>query len=263
MPKIDCGGVTLRYELTGPAGAPCVLLSNSLGTRLEMWDPQVTPFSEHFQLLRYDMRGHGESSVPPGPYTIEQLGGDLLLLLDRLLLSRVHFCGLSIGGVIGQWLAAYAPERLDSLVLCNTAAKIGVTATWNDRIAQVRANGMESIADAGMARWFTPSFMQANSATIATMRTELAHTNAEGYIASCEAIRDMDQRELVTTITTPTLIVAGAQDAVTTVQDAAKLQAAIAGSKVVTVEAAHISNIEAASSFNTAVLSFLQERASA
>ena len=260
MPAIDCGAAQLHYELTGSGSGPCVAFSNSLGTNLEMWKPQMTAFETKYRVLRYDMRGHGGSSVPSGPYTIAQLGTDFLGLLDQLGLDQVIFCGLSIGGVIGQWLAAEAPQRIEKLVLCNTAAKIGSPETWNARIDQVRKEGLQSVADAVISRWFTPDYAGSHPAEVAEMRSVLISTNPDGYIACCEAIRDMDQREMVAKISVPTLIVAGDADPVTTVQDGKWLQQAIRGSELAVVHGSHISNIEASAEFNAAVLRFVGER---
>lgn len=261
MPEIDCGTATLKYEVSGARSGACVVLSNSLGTNMTMWKRQAAEFGRWFRVLRYDMRGHGGSSVPAGPYTIAQLGRDVLGLLDRLELEQVIFCGLSIGGVIGQWLAAEAPQRIERLVLCNTAAKIGSLESWNGRIDQVRKGGMKSVADGVLSRWFTPAYLDSHTAEVAEMRAGLLSTSVDGYIASCEAIRDMDQREMVSRIVSPTLIVAGEADAVTTVEDARWLQRAIRGSELAVVPAAHISNVEASDEFNAAVLRFLREEA--
>jgi 3-oxoadipate enol-lactonase len=258
MPRIDCGAATLNYELSGRPSNSYLMLSNSLGTDLSMWEPQLAAFEQFFQILRYDMRGQGGSSVPPGPYTIDALAGDVLSLLDALHIERIAFCGMSIGGVIGQWLGANAPERLDRLILCNTAAKIGTVETWNDRIETVRKAGVGSIADAVMTRWFSEAYLQSERAILARLRRVLASTDAEGYVASCEAIRDMNQRELVRAIDLPTLLIAGEYDRVTTVADAELLEGSITGSSLAVLPAAHISNIEASFGFNTVVLRFLQ-----
>jgi 3-oxoadipate enol-lactonase len=257
MPRIDLSGVSLHYQLSGRPGAPVLMLSNSLGTTLHMWAPQLQEFEARFQLLRYDVRGHGESLTTPGPYTIDLLGGDVLALLDALDIPRVHFCGLSVGGVLGQWLAIHARSRLDRLVLCNTAAKIGTPENWNARIAQVRQGGMEAIADAVIDRWFTAPFRAARPPIVAAMRRMLAAAGPAGYVATCEAIRDMDQREQAARIARPTLIVAGEFDQATTVADAQFLESAIPGAVLTVLPAAHISNAELPAQFNAAVLSFL------
>jgi 3-oxoadipate enol-lactonase len=222
-----------------------------------MWDPQVAAFEQDFYLLRYDMRGHGSSSIPPGPYSIEDLASDVLAILDALEIPRAHFCGLSIGGVIGQWLGAYASDRLKSLVLCSTAAKIGTHETWDTRIAAVQAEGMSSIVEATLTRWLTDAFRQSNAPVIAFMKQMLESNNIAGYTAACAAVRDMDLRQAVKTITTPTLILAGESDPVTTVQDGEYLRTSITNSILVPLPAAHISNIEASETFTSEVLRFL------
>src|SRR5256712_13971033 len=156
------------------------MFSNSLGTNFSMWDPQASEFKKHFRILRYDTRGHGQSSSTPGPYSIEQLGKDVIALLDALDLDHVHFCGLSMGGMIGMWLGANAPERLHQLVLCNTGAKIGITEAWNARIDAVQKNGMKSVASAVVDRWVTPAFRQKSPATVSKTPKMVGKTNQEG-----------------------------------------------------------------------------------
>lgn len=169
MPTLQLADGDLNYQLEGPPGAPVLVLSNSLGTDLHMWNAQMVAFTEHFQVLRYDTRGHGRSLVSEGPYSIEQLGGDVLTLLDGLDIQRASFCGLSMGGLIGQWLAIHAPERIERLVLCNTAAKIGNAQVWNSRIEVVLAGGvqaMRDLRDASISRWFTADFAKAEPAKV-------------------------------------------------------------------------------------------------
>jgi 3-oxoadipate enol-lactonase len=261
MPKVDLQHAQLNYELTGLEAVPVLMLSNSLGTDLRMWDAQLASFEQHYRVLRYDMRGHGASSVPPGPYTMDQLGNDVLGLLNMLDIPRVHFCGLSIGGAIGQWLGIHAAPRLHKLILCNTAAKIGTEQTWNSRIADVNQHGLQAIADATMQRWFTPGFRSANPSAgtfqIQMMRDTLLAVDPIGYTASCAAIRDIDQREAVGRIEAPVCIIAGSQDPVTTVADAEFLRSHIPGAELHILPAAHISNVEAHELFNTTVLNFL------
>jgi len=259
MPHIDLPDVSLHYQLSGPPDAPVLLLSNSLGTSLDMWKPQTAPFAHLYRVLRYDMRGHGRSSTPPGPYTLDKLGRDVVSLLDTLGFDQVDFCGLSLGGVIGQWLGVNVPARLKHLMLCNTAAKIGTEATWNSRIEAVQTGGTAAIADAVIERWFTPAYRAAQPAIVAEMRTMLAASDPAGYAAACAAIRDMDQRATAASIASPTLLIAGEYDPVTTVSDAEFLQARIPDARLVVLPAAHISNVEASEQFNAAVLNFLAE----
>jgi 3-oxoadipate enol-lactonase len=259
MPFVEIGDFRAHYALSGPAGAPVLVLSNSLGTNFSLWDPQLPEFEKHLQVLRYDTRGHGQSSVTAGPYRIEQLGRDVLHVLDRLSLERVHFCGLSLGGMIGMWVGINAPERLSKMVLCNTAARIGTPELWNARIDAVRKGGMKSIAPAVIERWFTPSFRAAAPETIAHTQRMIEASPPEGYAACCAAIRDMDQRETISAITLPTLVISGAMDPATPPADCQFLASKIRGARYVELAAAHLSNVEAAAQFSAEVLRFLGE----
>ncbi|MFZ3339913.1 MAG: 3-oxoadipate enol-lactonase [Terriglobales bacterium] len=256
MPFVDCGGVQTCYELIG-RDRPVLVLSNSLGTNFAMWDPQMPQLEQHFRILRYDTRGHGRSSVTPGEYTIEQLGRDVLGLLDALGLERVHFCGLSMGGMIGIWLGVHAANRLHRLVLCNTAARIGTMEMWNARISTVRRDGMNSVAAGVTERWFTPEFRAACPKKVTQAQQMLENSPAEGYAASCAAIRDMDQRETLGRITVPTLVIYGAKDPVMPITDAQFLVKQIRGAVSVELDAAHLSNVEQPETFTEAVVSFL------
>ncbi|TMG94951.1 MAG: 3-oxoadipate enol-lactonase [Betaproteobacteria bacterium] len=257
MPFLDLAGARFHYRIDGPAAAPVVMLSNSLGTNLAMWDSQLASLKTRYRLLRYDSRGHGESAVTSGPYTIEQLAGDALALLDALEIERANFCGLSMGGMIGQWLGAHAPRRLGKLVLANTTAKIGSPETYNARIDAVRNGGMVAITDAVLARWFTPAFLTASPIAVARVRAMLDATPPDGYVACCEAIRDMDQRETVGGIGVPTLVIAGTHDVPTPPTDARFLADRIKGARYVELPAAHLSNIEAAPAFTSALIDFI------
>src|ERR1700692_4297471 len=185
-------GARIRYRLDGPIGAPFLVLSNSLGTNLDMWEPQVAAFTTRFRGLRYDSRGHGLSEVPPGPYTIERLARDVVALQDELKSDRAHFCGLSMGGMAGMWLGVHASRRIDRLVLCNTAPRIGSAERWNARIDAVNKGGVASIADTVGVPGFTPRFRDAVPDSVQRMRAMLIASPAEGYVASCAAVRDMD-----------------------------------------------------------------------
>ncbi|WP_145127956.1 3-oxoadipate enol-lactonase [Pseudomonas sp. URMO17WK12:I11] len=260
MPTLQLAGGDLNYQLEGPPGAPVVVLSNSLGTDLHMWDAQRVAFTQHFQVLRYDTRGHGRSLVSPGPYSIEQLGGDVLTLLDGLDIHRASFCGLSMGGLIGQWLAIHAPERIERLVLCNTAAKISTAQVWNARIEAVLAGGvqaMRDLRDASISRWFTADFAEAEPSKVEPIVGMLAQTSPQGYAASCAAVRDADYREQLDAVRVPTLIICGSNDPVTTVEHGRLMQARIAGAELVELHAAHLSNVQATDAFNQHVLAFL------
>ena len=216
MPKIDVDGCALYVEVEGPRDAPELMLSNSLGTDLGMWDAQVEILAERFRLIRYDRRGHGKSDVPPGPYSMERLGRDVLGILDHLGIASVDWCGLSMGGMVGQWLGAQAPGRVRRLVLANTSCYFPAKDIWNDRIALVRRQGVTAIADATMERWFTAGFRAKAPDAIARMKDMVLATPAAGYIANSEAVRDMDHRELLARINAPTLLIAGRHDVATT-----------------------------------------------
>lgn len=257
MPIAKLPDAELHYEWSGPEHAPVVLFSNSLGTTLRMWDVQIADFAQHFRLLRYDTRGHGQSTAPPGPYTIEQLSNDVLHLLDVLQLKQVYFCGLSMGGTIGQFLGSHWSERFPKIVLCSTAAKIGTPANWNARIATVQQNGMKAVASAVIERWFTAPYRASHPAEIATMQAMLENTNPAGYAANCAAVRDADLTPWLAAIKVPTLIVSGIHDPATTPADGRFLAEQLPDARLVEVPAAHISNIEAQASFNREVLSFL------
>src|SRR5712671_3756189 len=256
MPFAQSGDLRTHYELTGDQG-PVLVFSNSLGTDFSMWDPQMVELAQRFRILRYDTRGHGQSSVTTGDYTIEQLGRDVLGLLDILQLDRVHFCGLSLGGVIGIWLGVNAPDRLIRLVLCNTAARIGKTEMWNARIATARKDGMKPIAAAVIERWFTPEFRASCPDQVAKAQRMLETTLPAGYAACCAAVRDVDLRDAVAQIKSPTLIIYGGKDPVIPIADTQFLAKNIQGAAAIALNAAHLSNVEQADAFTEAVKNFL------
>jgi 3-oxoadipate enol-lactonase len=257
MPFVELREAQIHYLLEGPAGAPVLVFSNSLGTNYSMWDLQAAAFRTKFRILRYDTRGHGQSSITPGIYSIAQLGKDAIGLLDALQLPRVHFCGLSMGGMIGMWLGANAPERLDKLVLCNTAAKIGTTESWNARIEMIRKDGMKKVAAAVIERWFTPAFRVKEPATVALAQRMLEETNPEGYSTCCAAVRDCDYREKLGGIRCATLVISGIHDAATTPADGRFLAEQISGGQYTEVNAAHLSNMEDRDNFSSKVSAFL------
>jgi 3-oxoadipate enol-lactonase len=254
---IDVQGARFNCRIDGPAGAPWLMLSNSLGTTLAMWDDQMPALAARFRVLRYDARGHGGSAVTPGPYTIETLARDARALLDAVEARKVHFCGLSMGGMVGMWLAVHAPERIDRLVLANTAPRIGPPEIWNARIETVRKGGMEALADIMLERWFTPSFRARFPERVAPLRAMLAATPSEGYIPCCAAVRDMDQWTTVGRIARPTLVIAGTHDVPTPAAEGRKLAACVAGARYVELDAGHLSNVEAAEAFSAELTSFL------
>jgi 3-oxoadipate enol-lactonase len=256
-PAVELQDARFNCRIEGDAAAPVLVLSNSLGASLAMWEPQLAALAQRFRVLRYDSRGHGATSVTPGPYAIAQLARDVIGLLDALAIPRAHFCGLSLGGMVGMWLGAHAPERLDRLVLCNTTPRVGTPETYDARIERVRAGGVASVADAVLERWFTPSFRERAPDTLARMRAMLVATPGEGYAGACGAIRDMDQWALLPAIRRPTLIVAGTHDVATPAADGRRMAQAIPGAEYIELDAAHISNVEADAAFTAAVLDFL------
>ena len=255
MTAIDVNGARVSFRVEGADDAPIVALCHSLGTSLSLWDRQIEGWHS-YRVLRYDVRGHGQSAVTPGAYSIAAHAADFLGLLDALDIERVDFCGVSLGGLIGQWLGAHAPTRIRRLVLANTAARIGTVDTWNARIAAVHDPGMSVIARGAIGRWFTAPFIAREPAVAAAFQQTLASMSPEGYAASCAAIRDADFRPLAHDIAQPTLVVAGQHDVVTTPDDATWLAQHIPNATMVTLPAAHLSNVEASAPFNAAVQAF-------
>jgi len=250
-------GCRIAYRFDGPEGAPVLLLSNSLGTSLAMWEPQLAAFTQHFRVLRYDGRGHGQSGVPAGSYSLDRLGRDVIELLDTLALDIVDVCGVSLGGMIGQWLGIREPARVRRIIIANSSAYMGPPSGWDARITTVREQGMPPLAEASVARWFTPSFPAKHQQVVEVIRSGLLATHPQGYAGCCAAIRDMDMRRLTTLIQTPTLIIAGKQDPSTPPVHSEALVRAIAGARLELLDAAHLSNVEAPEAFTAAVLGFL------
>jgi 3-oxoadipate enol-lactonase len=257
MPFADLHNVRLHYSFTGSASAPALILSNSLGTTFSMWEAQAPAFEKQFRLLRYDMRGHGQSSAPPPPYAVPDLARDILALADSLAITRFHFCGLSIGGMIGMSLALEAPERLDKLILCNTAAKIGTPEFWNTRIHTVETAGMKEVAGAVTARWFTPAFQASSPDKVASAIRVLESLDPQGYLGGCTAVRDFDFRANVGKICARTLVISGTHDPAATPADGRFLADHIPGARYSELGTSHLSNIEDPVDFNETVLSFL------
>ncbi len=246
-----------HYEFLPAPGKPVLVLSNSLGTDLSMWSSQMSVLSEQAAVLRYDTRGHGASLCPTGPYSIKDLGHDLLGLMDYLEIEDAHICGLSMGGLIAQWVAIHARDRVRSLVLANTAAKIGTADGWNERIRTVLQSGMEMIVPGALQRWYTPQFLARDRSVADRTASMLRSTNPAGYAACCEALKDADFRSELHSISAPTLVLYGVHDTVTTASDAAFLNHGILKSECVALDAAHLSAIEAARVFTEAVSRFL------
>lgn len=257
MPFAQINDARIHYDLSGPATKDTLVFSNSLGETLAMWDSQAAALSGQFQVLRYDTRGHGKSSATPGPYTIEQLSRDVLALLDSLHLDCVHFCGLSMGGMTGMWLALHARQRLRKLILCNTAAKIGTADNWNQRIDTVRKHGMKSVSSAVIERWFSSRFRASSPEIASNTQRILEGSDVEGYASNCAAVRDFDARETVASIKVPTLVIAGIHDPATTPEDGRYLAGKIQGARYVELDAAHLSNIEQHERFTAELSAFL------
>ncbi|MBO0867968.1 MAG: 3-oxoadipate enol-lactonase [Micromonosporaceae bacterium] len=234
----------LQHEEFGPAGGPVLVLGGSLGTALRMWRPQVEALADRYRIICYDHRGHGGSQVPPGPYTMDDLGGDVLALLDGLGVDSFAYCGLSLGGMVGMWLAAHQPGRVRRLVLLCTAAHLPPAQGWLERAARVRGAGITSIADTVLARWFTAA-MPGTDPRVAWCREMLLATPAEGYAGCCEAIAMMDLRPELVRIAAPTLVVAGALDPATPPTFAGQIAAAVPAARLTILpDAAHLSNVE-------------------
>jgi 3-oxoadipate enol-lactonase len=257
MPFVNLPAGRLHYRFDGTSSGPVVVLSNSLGAALSMWDPQVEPLSHRFRVLRYDPRGLGFSDLPAVPCTLEGLGRDVLGLLDALGIERAHFCGLSMGGLTGLWLGVHAAERLDRLVVCNTAARVGTLEAWASRIATVRDGGMAAVTPALLERWFTPAFRAGAAPVIESTRQMLLQAPVQGYLACCEAIRDADLREEVAQVKARTLVISGSSDPVTPPAAGRFLAEKIPGARYVEMAAAHLSNLEAPAPFTDALLQFL------
>ena len=257
MPTFTSQDAQIHYQTFGTASAPAIVFSNSLGTNFSMWQAQIDFFQRDHFVICYDTRGHGASTAPQGPYTIAQLGQDVVNLLDHLNIEKAAFCGISMGGLTGQWLAIHKAERFNHVVVCNTAAKIGQETAWLERATLVRDQGLTPIASTAASRWFTEPFIQSNPTTVAKLSNDLGAGSPEGYASCCEALAKADLREQLKDITLPVLVIAGQQDPVTTVADGQYMQQRIEQSQLFKINASHISNIEQADAFNQAVLAFI------
>ena len=259
--RIKANTIEINYELSGKKGAPVVVLSHSLASSLVMWNPQMDALNPYFQVLRYDMRGHGKTEVISGPYTLDLLADDVIGLLDALKIDRVHYVGLSIGGMIGQALALNYVHRLRSLALCDTASIIPQEAQpiWQERIHKAREKGMEAQAEETMERWFTPAFLKQSAPMLDIIRKQILATSVQGYIGCAEAIRKLNYLDRLHEIKIPTLIMVGEDDPGTPVSASEAIHERISNSKLVILPSArHLSNIEQKDAFNTALLTFLK-----
>jgi len=251
-------GCRVAYRFDGPEDKPVLVLSNSIGTTLEMWDRQVPELSRHFRVLRYDLRGHGATGVPAGSYSIGRLGRDVIELLDALSIERAHFCGLSLGGMVGQWLGIHVPERIDRLILCNTSAFLGPADEFDARIASVLAvSDMSETAETFLRNWFPAEMLKTESEAVAPFRAMLLATNPRGLAGCYAAVRDMDMRRTVALIQSPTLVIGGLYDTVTLPGHSEHIAATIPRAELLLLPAVHLSNIEYPAEFMKAVLDFL------
>lgn len=247
----------MHFKIDGPENAPVVLFSNSLGTSLQMWDKQIASLTDTFRVVRYDRRGHGKSSVSSVPFTIDDLGKDVLTLIDHLALDKVHFCGLSIGGLVGQWLGVNAGDRLHSLSICASAAKIGTADAWVERAELVRERGLSPLLEGTEQRWFTPAFSQQNPQVVTSILNEFLETPPEGYAHCCEALANADFNADLSKISVPTLCVYGNDDPVCPPSDLIHIAETVQQGKHLSINGRHIFNIESTEQFNTALKSFL------
>lgn len=258
MPLAQANGINLYYEFSGLDDGPVLVFSNSLGTNLHMWDAQAQALSGRYRVLRYDSRGHGKSEAPQGEYTLDTLGRDLIGLLDFLNIQTFDYCGLSKGGMVGQWLGINAGSRVGRMALCNTSSHLPPLDLWAGRIRMVSEGGMEAIVDSVVERWFRSEFISGDPEGVARIRAMLLTTPAHGYAGCCAAIRDMDQREAIKAITVPTLVIAGEHDPATPPEHGELIAQSIEGAQLHIVRnAAHLSNIEQNDDFTNALSRFL------
>jgi 3-oxoadipate enol-lactonase len=254
---IESSGARISYTVEGPSDCPVLLFINSIGTTRDLWLPQVPALVGTYRVIRYDARGHGSSSVPEGDYSIAQLGRDALAILDAEGARQAHICGISLGGLTAMWLGVNASDRVSSLVLANTAARIGSVQSWNDRIALVKERGMRGVAEMAIHRWFSPGYRQRHDEVVTQYKTMVESCPTAGYLGCCAALRDEDLREAISAIKSPVLVVAGSTDEATPPEGLRFIHERIAGSKMLTLDAAHLSNVEQAEAFTSAVMGFL------
>ncbi len=251
--------VDLHCVIEGPDDAPALVLLNSLGATLAMWEPQIEALAATFRVVRCDLRGHGRSPVPDGPYSLADIGGDVVALLDRLEFPRAHVAGVSLGGMTAMWMAIHAPQRVDRIVPCCTSAKLGPAQMWRDRAALVREQGTAAVADAVVARWVSPRWAAAHPDDYRRLRDMIASTPAEGYAGCCAAIEVMDQVDELERITAPTLVIAGADDAATPPDHGARIASRIPGARMAVIpDAMHLANIEQAAQVTGRIIDHLR-----
>jgi 3-oxoadipate enol-lactonase len=251
-------GCRIAYRFDGAGDKPVLVLSNSIATTMSMWDGQIDGLAKHFRVLRYDLRGHGASSAPMGAYSLDRLGRDVIELLDALNIGRVHFCGLSLGGMIGQWLGIHTPQRIDRLVLCNTSSYLGPPGQFDLLIhSALQAGDMSEFAKMFIGNWFPAHMLTEQKAVIDAFRSVILGIDPRGLAGSFAAVRDMDLRRTIALIALPTLVIAGQYDNVTLASHSELIAATVPGSKLVVLPAVHLSNVEYPADFLRAVLDFL------
>ncbi len=260
MPLASVNGTDINYRWDGEENLPVLILSNSLTTNLNLWDDQVASFAKHFRVLRYDNRGHGGSSSPPGEYSIDDIGNDILSLMNYLQIERANLCGISLGGMVGMWLGIHAGERMHNLAICNTSSDLSPPDLWQDRIDKVKREGMDSIIHGALERFLSKKFHETDSPKIDLIKSMVRSCEVSGYIGCCAAVRDMNLTSQLAKIGNPVLIVAGELDLSTPVAHSQVINQEITGSRMIIIDAvAHLSNVEKPEEFNQAVLSFLLE----
>jgi 3-oxoadipate enol-lactonase len=253
----ESNGARISYTVEGPPERPVLLFINSIGTTRDLWLPQIPALVGTYRVVRYDARGHGSSSVPPGNYSIAQLGRDALAILDAEGARQAHICGISLGGLTAMWLGVNARDRVSSLVLANTAARIGSVQSWTDRIALVQERGMRAVAEMAIPRWFSPGYRQRHDEVVTQFKTMVETCPTAGYLGCCAALRDEDLREAISNISCPALVVAGSTDEATPPEGLRFIHEQVAGSKMLTLDAAHLSNVEQSEAFTSALMGFL------
>ena len=257
MPSFQKNDVTIYYQTFGDKSKPAIIFSNSLGTNYRMWQPQIDALQTDFYIICYDSRGHGQSSAPDHDYRIDELGQDVVDLLDHLGVEKANFCGISMGGLTGQWLAINRPERFSKIIVSNTAAKIGNETAWQARAEKVREEGLQPIADTAASRWFTEGFISNNAAIVKALSDNLAKGSGQGYANCCAALAAADLREDLKNAKVPMLVIGGEQDPVTTVADAQAIVDGAPNAQLATINASHIANIEQPEAFTTLIKDFI------
>lgn len=249
MPTAETHDVRLQYKLSGDHKGPLLVLANSLGSSMRMWDRVLPALEKRNRILRFDMRGHGQNPIVRKSFTIADLGRDVLVLLDEVRVERASVCGLSLGGIVALWFGIHEPERIDRLILANTAPRIGNCVLWEQRIEAVRRDGMSALAESTLGRWFTPAFRARHLDEMETIRAMIAATDPDGYSACCAVLRDVDLSHDSGKVTAPTLVIAATHDPATPPEDGRALHASLRSSQYIELNASHLSAWESADEF--------------